>query len=245
MRRSLFWGVVPPRRVSLRLIREVARAVGFSLTLAAPCASQSPTLDPHGRAFTLSVDAGAYPDEFTHPGSNSACPDAFGIGAGMSAIARPRSAVFVEAEARASMRVQMPNTCDVAVVYTPAPGLYSQLGFQPVSGAPGMPLVRSLLHGGFETPPELSPVIVRGTVGFGMIWNTHPAPIGALTLGVSSRGPAARLYAELERDVTRIRESEALFRPDSTGRLIPAGTSSQVAHPVWTTLRIGIEMPLR
>ncbi len=152
--------------------------------------------------------------------------------------------MFLEAEIRATMKVQVP-TCDVALVYTPAPGVYSPLGFQPVSGTPVMPLVRTLLHAGFETPSELSPVIVRGTVGVGMIWNAHPAPIAALTLGVSSRGPAARVYAELERDVTRIRESEALFRSDSTGRLIPVGTSGQVAHPVWTTLRIGIEMPLR
>ncbi len=207
--------------------------------------AQSPTLDPHSRAVTFSVDVGAYPGEFTHPGSNSACPNAFGVGAGVSAIDRPRSAVFLEAELRATMKAQFPNTCDVVLGYTQAAGLFSELGFQPVSGTPVMPLVRTLLHGGFETPSELSPVIVRGTVGFGMIWNAHPAPIGAVTLGVSSRGPATRFYAELERDVTRIRESEALFRSDTTGRLIPAGTSGQVAHPVWTTLRIGIEMPLR
>jgi hypothetical protein len=217
----------------------------LSGAIALHVAAQSGTLDPHSRAVTFSVDVGPYPDEFTHPGSNSACPNAFGVGAGMSAIDRPRSGMFLEAELRATMKAQLPSTCDVVVVYTPAPGVYSPFGFQPVSGTPGMPLLRSLLHVGLETPRDISPVIVRGTVGVGMIWNAHPAPIGAVTLGVSSRGPAARFYAELERDVTRIRESEALFHSDTTGRLIPAGTSDQVAHPVWTTLRIGIEMPLR
>jgi hypothetical protein len=226
-------------------LNAVAAASILSGAIAFNVSAQSGTLDPHSRAVTFSVDVGPYPDEFTHPGSNSACPNAFGAGAGMSAIDRPRSAVFLEAELRATMKVQFPNTCDVVVIYTPAPGVYSPLGLQPVSGTPVMPLVRTLLHGGFETPSELSPVIVRGTVGFGMIWNAHPAPIGALTLGFSSRGSGTRFYGELERDVTRIRESEALFRSDSTGRLIPVGTSIQVAHPVWTTLRIGIEMPLR
>jgi hypothetical protein len=227
-------------------LRESVTAAILSAAITLHASAQGLTFDPHSLAFTFSVDAGPYPDEFTDRGSNSACKNAFGVGAGMSAIDRPRSAVFLEAELRATMKAQLlPNTCDVVVIYTPAPGVYSPLGFQPVSGTPVMPMVRTLLHGGFETPPEFSPVIVRGTVGFGMIWNAHPAPIGALTLGVSSRGSGTRFYGELERDVTRIRESEALFRSDSTGRLIPVGTSIQVAHPVWTTLRIGIEVPLR
>jgi len=235
---------VPPRRLILRLIREVTSTVGFGLALAVPCGSQSPALDPHSRAVTFSLDVGAYPGEFTHPGSNSICPNDFGVGAGVSAIERPRSAVFLEGELRATMKGQLPNGCDVVVVYTPAPGVSSALGFQPVSGTPVMPLVRTLVHGGFETPRDLAPVIVRVTLGVGMIWNRHPAPIGALTLGVSSRGPGTRFYAELERDVTRVRESELLFRSD-TMSATPVGSVNQVAHPVWTTLRLGLEWPLR
>jgi hypothetical protein len=226
-------------------LNAVARASILSGAIALHISAQSRTLDPHSRAVTFSVDVGPYPDEFTHAGSNSACANSIGVGAGISAIDRPRSGVFLEVELRATMKAQLPNTCDVVVGYTPAPGVFSELGFQPVSGTPVMPLVRTLLHGGFETPRDISPVIVRGTLGVGMIWNAHPAPMGALTLGASSRGPGMRFYAELERDVTRIRESEALFHSDTTGRLIPVGTSDQVAHPVWTTLRIGIEMPLR
>ena len=207
--------------------------------------AQTPAgVDPHSRALTVSVDAGAYPDEFTRAGSNAACGSPAGLGAGVSGIDRPRSGVFLEGELRASLALVLQG-CDVALVYMPAPGVYAPLGFQPVSGTPVMPLVRTLVHGGFETPPEISPVVVRGSVGVGMIWNAHPAPIGALKLGVSSRGSGTRIYAELERDVTRVRETEALFRPDTVGDLMPIGTVTQVAHPVWTTLRIGIEMPLR
>jgi len=232
--------------VAVRMIGLRACAIATLLggAIALHVSAQSPTLDPHSRAVTFSLDAGAYPGEFTHPGSNSICPNAFGVGAGVSAIERPRSAVFLEGEVRATMKGQLPNGCDVVVVYTPAPGVYSPFGFQPVSGTPGMPLVRTLVHGGFETPSELAPVIVRGTVGVGMIWNHHPAPIGALTLGVSSRGPGRRFYAELERDVTRVRENEFLFRSDTLSAT-PVGTVNQVAHPVWTTLRLGLELPLR
>jgi hypothetical protein len=238
-------GVVPPRRSRLRLQREVTIAIGFSVALAALSSAQTgATLDPHRRAIALSVDVGAYPDDFTRP-ANAACGSPPGVGAGVSAIARPRSALFVEGELRASMAEQWFQGCDVALVYTPAPGVYSPSGFQPVSGTPVMPLLRTLVHGGFETPRDLLPLIVRGTVGVGMIWNAHPAPIGALKLGVSSRRPGTRLYADLERDVTRVRETESLFRADSVGALAPIGTASRVTHPVWTTLRIGIEMPLR
>jgi hypothetical protein len=201
-------------------------------------------VDPHRHAFALSVDVGAYPEEFTRP-AIPACGSPPGVGAGLSVIDRPRSAVFLEGELRASMAEQWFQGCDVALVFTPAPGVYSPLGFQPVKGTPVMPLLRTLVHGGLETPREFSPVIIRGTIGVGMIWNVHPTPIAALRLGLSSRRAGTRLYAELERDVTRVRETESLFHADSTGSLIPAGSASQVAYPTWATLRIGVEMPIR
>jgi hypothetical protein len=228
----------------------MARALGSASLLAATPATsimaQTPiVVDAHSHAIALSVDAGSYPHQFTEPRSNPACRSKFGVGAGISAIDRPRPGVFFEAELRGTMSAQLPSACDVVLIYTPASGVYSPTGFRPVAGTPVMPLLRTLVHGGFETPREISPVVVRGTAGVGMIWNAHPAPVAALTLGVSSRRPGTRIYAELERDVTRVRETEALFRPDSMGTLVPVGTAGQVAHPVWTTLRIGIEMPLR
>jgi hypothetical protein len=215
--------------------------VALARTVAAQSAAPA---DPHSRAFALSIDAGAYPDEFTDR-RHLACSNKAGVGVGLSAIDRPRAALFFEGEVRASRAVQLFSSCDVALVFMPAPNVYSPSGFEPVSGTPVMPLLRTLVHGGFETPRDFMPLIIRGTVGIGMIWNAHPAPIGAWKLGVSSRGPDARIFAELERDVSRVRETEALFRIDSIGGLVPFGTTSQVAHPVWTTLHVGIELPLR
>jgi hypothetical protein len=245
VRRSVLCGVVPLRRLSLRLIQEVSSAVVFSVTLAAVAPAQSPAEpDPHKRAVALSADVGSYPDDFTtRQGSTSACGSALGFGAGLSAIDRPRSALIVEGELRASM-MAVAFACDVGLTTQPIPGGISPSGFKPASGTPVMPLVRTLVKVGLETPRDFPAVIIRGTIGGGMIWNANPVPVGSLTIGLSSNNPGTRFYAEFERDVSRVRELGTLYRFDSTGAT-PVGTATRVAHPTWMALRIGMEVPVK
>jgi len=93
---------VPPRRVSLRLIREVTSAVGVSLTLTTPCASQAAgSPDPHRHAIAVSADAGTIPTVF---GGGQCGDDGYNhtaeLGLGVSALDRPRSIVIFGAELR-------------------------------------------------------------------------------------------------------------------------------------------------
>jgi hypothetical protein len=191
-------------------------------------------------AVALSADVGPYPDAFAvrcgtapnSPGDGAA----IGFGAGVSAIDRPRSMVFVEADVRAS--VYRGDACGGNL----GDGPEVRTTFLPFAGTPGMPLVRTVLHTGIETPPSF-PLIVRATVGAGMIWNAHTAPVGSVTIGAGSNNPGARFFTELEWDVSRARmtvEKDAFLPTGNT-----ASVTNEVAHPAWMALRIGVEWPLR
>ncbi len=194
--------------------------------------------DPHQIALALSADVGPYPDAFTvrcGTAPNSSDDGAsIGLGAGVSAIDRPRSMVFVAADLRAS--AYRGSACVVN------PGPLGGTSFDPVAGTPGMPLVRTLLHAGIETPPSF-PLILRATVGAGMIWDGHTAPIESMTVGAGSNNPGARFFTELERDVSRVRLTVTTTDVRSTG--VTTAVASEVAHPAWLALRIGVEWPLR
>jgi hypothetical protein len=194
--------------------------------------------DPHRMAVAISADVGPYPDAFTTrcgaAPNSSGDGAAIGLGAGASVIDRPRSMVFVVADLRAS--AYRGSGCDVF------PGPEGGTSFTPVAGTPGMPLVRSLLRAGLETPPSF-PLILRATVGGGMIWGAHPAPLGSMTVGAGSNNPGARFFMELERDVSRARMTVTETSIWSTG--VTSSTSSETAHPAWMALRLGVEWPLR
>ncbi len=122
----------------------------------------------------------------------------------------------------------------------------SRPGFFASPGTPHSPLVRTLLRAGLETPARLGPIF-RASVGGGFIWGSRPAPVAAGSIALSSGGEGKRAFVELEHDVTRVREAESRFRyrQDSTVQT-PLGTSvvTERIHPTWTTLRVGLELPL-
>jgi hypothetical protein len=194
--------------------------------------------DPHQVAFALSADVGPYPDAFTvRCGTAPNSPDdgaPIGLGAGMSVIDRPRSMVFVEADLRAS--AYRGSAC------ADNPGTLGGTSFDPAAGTPGMPLLRTILHAGIETPPSF-PLVLRATVGAGMIWDEHTAPVESMTIGAGSNNPGPRFFTELERDVSRARMTVTTTELRSTGAT--TSVTSEVAHPAWMALRIGVEWPLR
>jgi hypothetical protein len=250
VRRSLFCGVVPPCRVSLRLIREITSAVAFSVTVAAPCVSQAAAGSPdsHHRAFAVSGDAGTIPTVF---GGGQCGDDGYDhtaeLGLGVSAIDRPRSIVIFGAELRAST---VPNVFGCKLIargpVEVAPGIWeSRPGFLASPGTPHTPLIRSVLRAGLETPSYRS-AIFRATIGGGFIWSSRPAPVASGSIALSSSSAGKRAFIELEHDVTRVRQVETRFRyrQDSTVQT-PLGTSvvTERIHPTWTTLRMGLELP--
>jgi hypothetical protein len=225
-------------------------AVGFSLTLAAPCASQAPagSTDPHRHAIAVSADVGTIPTVF---GGGQCGNDGYThtpeLGLGVSALDRPRSIVFFGAELRAST---VPNVFGCkAFARGPvevAPGVWeNRPGFFASPGTPHSPLVRTLLRAGLETPARAGPIF-RASVGGGVIWSSRPAPVAAGSIALSSGGEGKRAFVELEHDITRVRQAESRFRyrQDSTVQT-PLGTSvvTERIHPTWTTLRLGLELP--
>lgn len=196
--------------------------------------------NPHQVALAVSADVGPYPDAFTVrcgvvPNSE-ADGAAVGFGAGVSAIDRPRSMVFVEADLRAS--AYNGSACGAISV-----GPSRDIDYQPTEGTPATPLLRTLLHMGLETPSSF-PLILRATVGGGIIWNAHRAPIGSITVGASSNNPGARFFTELVRNVSRARMNvtEVEYLPTGPSTLV---LDTEVAHPAWMALRLGVEWPLR
>ena len=180
----------------------LASAVALICVLTSGGHAQTVGEDPHRLAVALSADVGPYPDAFTvrcGTAPNSAGDGAqIGLGGGVLAIDRPRSMVFVEAEVRAS--VYRGSACGGNA----GDGPEVRTTFLPVAGTPGMPLVRTVLHTGIETPPS-SPLILRATVGAGMIWSARTAPLGSVTIGAGSNNPGPRFFTELEWDVSRAR----------------------------------------
>jgi hypothetical protein len=225
-------------------------AVGFSLTLAAPCASQAPagSTDPHRHAIAVSAEAGTLPVVF----GGGQCGDdgyvhgpAFGLG--VSALDRPGSIVFLGADVGASAAA-MALGCKLFArgPVEVAPGVWeTRPGFYASPGTPHSPLIRSLLRVGLETPSDRS-AIFRATIGGGFIWSSRPAPVAAGSIALSSGSDGKRAFVELEHDVTRVRQVETRFRyrQDSTVQT-PLGTSvvTERIHPTWTTLRMGLELP--
>ncbi len=239
-----------PLRVSPRRIREVAGAVGFSLTLAAPCASQAAagSPDPHRHAIAVSAEAGTLPVVF---GGGQCGDDGYthgpGFGLAVSALDRLGSIVFLGADVGVSAAA-MAFGCK-AIGRAPvevAPGIWeTRPGFFASPGTPHSPLVRSLLRAGLETPSD-HPAIFRATIGGGFIWSSRPAPLASGSIALSSGSDGKRAFVELEHDITRVRQVETRFRyrQDSTVQT-PLGSSvvTERIHPTWTTLRMGLELP--
>ncbi len=225
-------------------------AVGLSLALAAAVGAQSLSapVDPHRNSLALSLDAGGFPDAFSTRCGDLTGAGGGGFGAGLSVIHRPRPAFFVEGELRGSWEPDVFG-CDLVLpIEQVSPGVYeTRPGYAPVGGTPGLPLLRTLLRAGLETPPNIAPIL-RATLGGGMIWSGRPTPLGSLALAVSSSNRGTRVYAEFEENVARVRgyETRDRFRADSSGETpLGAVVVGKTAAATWGTLHLGIEVPFR
>ena len=232
------------RAACFAVVGGAAAVVAVAGSLSAQTAP--PVADPHRHAIALSVDAGSYPDAFsTRCGQQST--GGAGFGAGIGVITRPRHHLMLEGEVRGSM-MPVGFGCDLPLVFAHVDSnVYeSRPGYTYPTGTPTLPLLRSLMRIGIEGPGH-GPLL-HATVGAGIIWSGHPAPLGAIAIGAGSRGPGVRFYAELEQDVSRLRATEVRtrFRADSTGET-PLGTFNyvRVLYPAWTTLHLGLELPMR
>ena len=240
----------PTRRAISRAVRNAASAFGLSVTAAAVGAAQTRVASPdrHRYAIAASADAGSVPTVFDDPNcgdvGGSSLPD---LGIGVSLIHRPTSTLFLGVEARASAAVDAVG-CK-AIAPSPievAPGIWeTRWGFRAAPGTPQHLLVRNLLRAGLETPRTL-PAIFRASLGGGFIWGSRPAPMAAASVALSSRTAGKRFVIELEHDMAWVREMETRtqFRQDSTSQTpLPDVVVTRKDHPVWTTLRFGVEWP--
>jgi hypothetical protein len=199
----------------------------------------------------VAIDAGTFPDALENRCGNASKPS---VGAGIAAVFRPRSWLVLTGDTRGNV---IPTLgCGGDLVPPPmeiAPNVYENPFASTVyqRGLPGDPFFRSGLHLGVEvpTPSGLPPgePLLRATVGTGLFWATRPVPYTSAAIGISSRNRGNRLYVELETNVTRIRadQSYARMRRDSTVFTpLPARVIPMVLHPRWTTLHVGIEVPI-
>jgi hypothetical protein len=91
--------------------------------------------------------------------------------------------------------------------------------------------------------------VARATIGGGVFWSNRFVPFESATIGLGSGGDGTRVYVSLETSRSRLRvmETRTLLSRDSIGG--PVITSQQttplVLHPWWSTLNVGLEMPLR
>jgi hypothetical protein len=227
-----------------RLISCVAIVTLCLVRAASSSAQQGLSPDAHRHAFAISGDVGGFPDAFsTRCGDKSIGGAGFGWGA--SAIDRPRHSVVIQGDFRTSWMPNIFGCSAVGHVDQIGPDVYeTRPGWQAIPGTPSLPLIRTLIRVGLESPSDVAP-IVRAMVGAGVIWAGHPAPLGSLSLAVASSNRGTRVFGEFEYDISRAREWETRdrFRVDSTGE-IALGTFvvGRVEHPVWPTLRAGIEM---
>ena len=221
----------------------MSKLVTAILVTALAAGASAQESDPHRHAVALSADAGAFPDAFSTVCGTQNTGGA-GFGAGLSVIDRPRPSVIIQGELRASW-MPVGFGCDLVLrISEVGPGVYeTRPGYIPRPGSPNLPLARTLIRAGLETRDHVG----RVTIGAGMIWATHPAPLGSLAVGLASSNRGTRVFGEFEYDISRVRETETRnrFRADSTGETsLGTNVVSRIAYPTWPTLRIGIEVPL-
>ena len=195
-------------------------------------------------AFGAGLEASSVPDAFSTRCDNQGT---LGWGIGGSVAYRPAGPFVIAGDVH-MVRSTFPTGCDLMLeLVQVAPGVWETRP-DPVysAGVPRLPLMRSSVRMGLETPSRLP--LVRLSLGTGAFWSGCPTPYGLAAIGVGTRGKAARFYAELEEDVSRVRgvEHRQRFREDSTGE-VALGTVDvpMLLHPHWGMVHAGVEIPLR
>jgi hypothetical protein len=233
------------RRTVVRTPLAAAAVVLLALLAAPPLRAQTAPADPYRRALDLSLGVGPLPDAFTSQcGKTNLGGAGAGLGAGL--VFRPRRGVILRADGDVTAE-PIGSGCDLLIQLVEVePGVFeSRPGVSYPAGTPSAPLARTLLRAGIETPPGRLPL--RATVGGGVVWGRRSLPLGAITLGTGTRGRRWRLNAELEHAVSRTSAEERRQRMRATpGGFTDLGTTvlRRVRYPRWTTLRLGVELPL-
>lgn len=197
-------------------------------------------------ALDVTVDGGYLPDDLALRCDPS--DGAPSIGGGVSLVFRPMRWLLLQSDTRASA-VLPAMGCKTVIPPVPVPAgfvIFPTKVFP--DGAPRTPLWRSALRVGIETPPDRP--LLRATVGGGAIWTGGPTAFESATIGVGTRGRAARLLVEVEVGTARFRiaeEKSSFVDPDPyPGRSWEYVTTSKsrVVRPVWATVHAGVEFPL-
>jgi len=209
-------------------------------------AAQRPASDPHRWASALTLDLGNLPGDFDTDCGSSSKGSEPSFGGGFAVLFRPRRWVVATLDTRVS-DVPYSNACKGII---PASVPIEQDGYKITArefpnGVAQKPLVRNAIHVGVETPPGV--LLLRATVGGGMIWTGSPTPFASVAIGGGSGGRGARFYWDVETSVSavRVRETYTGYLLDSNGvTLLPSRIVSYVEHPLWTALHVGLELPL-
>ena len=230
--------------VRSRVIGGALRTLVATLLVAGSAvdAQQRPASDPHRWATALSLDLGSLPGDFDTRCGSSPKGSESSFGGGFAVLFRPRRWVVAALDTRVS-DVPYSNGCK-----TTAP--IAQDGYHIAvrefpNGVAQKPLVRNAIHLGVETPPGA--LLLRATVGGGMIWTGSSTPFASVAIGGGSGGRGARFYWEVETNVSavRVRETYTGFRADANGvTILPTRIVSYVEHPRWTALHVGLELPV-
>lgn len=189
--------------------------------------------DPHQWSLGFEGDAGYLPDALTTGCGWRTIPS---VGGGVTLSFRPIRWLLVQGDTRASAKPPG-EPCARAVV--PAAGTSRTIEFP--DNAPNLPLARSALRVGIETPPGQP--LVRATIGGGAIWAGRATPFWSTTIGAGTRGDVARFVAQLEVSGTRVRVREVTTESSQLA-LAVVTTRSVALHPVWASVRLGLELPI-
>ena len=203
--------------MNLRRQIAVGCAVIVSVMARPVRAQRTQAVDPHRWAVGLAVDVGQVPDALSLEcgGTSDAVPS---IGGGVAFLFRARQWLVVEADTRVNAIPSGIGCGERAPVPTPV-GPNEAVGAvtRDWHRVPTPPLLRSAMRVGVETPPGLP--LVRATVGSGLFWANTLTPFETAAMGIGTRGRWARLYAELETNISRVRVNDVrpVFQRDSTG----------------------------
>jgi hypothetical protein len=217
----------------MTLIRRRCLLLAASVPLLAnpsPSSAQRPMNERSGFAVTTGLSS--LPDGLstqcgTHgePGGGGGGPE---VGAAL--MRRVSRFLVLQADARATGDVIEGVGCDQVGAFVDtayAPNLHHHV------------LATSALRAGLETPPGT--LLLRLTAGLGVVWGSEMPPVGVVAIGTGTRGPGTRFFVEFERSQTRLHATEVRQSAEPTQ---PDLRTAIVVHPVWHSLRLGIEWPL-
>jgi hypothetical protein len=230
------------RRVIDGALRTLVALATLVVAGSAVPAQQGPATDQHRWATALTLDLGSLPGDFdTRCGSSSKGSEP-SFGGGLAVLFRPRRWFVATLDTRVS-DVPYSNACKTTAPI--AHDGYHITAREFPNGVAGKPLVRNAIHIGVETPPGA--LLLRATVGGGMIWTGSSTPFASVAIGGGTGGRGARFYWEVETSgsAVRVRETYTGYLLDQNGvTLLPSKIVSYVEHPLWTALHVGLELPV-